>query len=131
MGILGLRSVGRRSKPKEELRLEVESNWPDRFSLSVAWRPRPESLREVGVSGIGGKEPEVGEEDVGEVPRVVEAVAGRPVREVAKALKTGWRGAKVESWSPNEAEFKTAYLAKEVGGALLSKREGFSEEKTS
>ena len=130
IGMLGRRSVGRRSNPKEELRLEVASKWPDRFSRNVAWSPKPESLREAGVVGMGGKEPEVGEDEVGEVPRVVEEVAGRPVREGAKALKTGWRGAKDDSLSPNEVEFKPAYFARDVEGALLSKREGFSDEKT-
>ncbi len=54
-GMLGLLRVAWRSTAKEELRLEATSKWPERFSLSVAVRAKPESLRETGVVGSGGK----------------------------------------------------------------------------
>lgn len=64
-GMLGRRSVGGPSTPKDELRLELPSKWPDLFSLNVAVRANPESFREIGVVGRGGKLPEMGDTDGG------------------------------------------------------------------
>jgi len=40
--------------PKEELLLGMESKLPDRFSLKVFVRAKPESFLEIGVVGILG-----------------------------------------------------------------------------
>ena len=42
------------SIPKEELLLGMESKFPDRFSLKVFVRARPESFLEIGVVGMLG-----------------------------------------------------------------------------
>lgn len=59
--------------PKDELRRDEASKWPDRFSRSEACRAIPESFRE-----LGGKWPEVGEWSLGE--------GGDPVLDVDPVL---------------------------------------------
>ena len=76
-GTLGLRNVGVRSKPKEELLLDMVSKCPDRFSLKVAVRAKPESLRDMGVPGSGGKVTVSGETDPGGLALVDLLVDGR------------------------------------------------------
>ena len=80
--MLGRRRVGTRSKTNEELRLDIESKCPDRFSRSVDCSANPESLRETGVVGNGGNVLDVGESlgDGGKLPFVVELVFGRSKR---------------------------------------------------
>jgi hypothetical protein len=122
----------------EELLLEVPSKWPDRFSLKVAVRAKPESAREV-VDEAGENIGEVGEPlgDGGEFVFVVEPVEGRSYSRLwsfldcKKALNTGGRGAKPDPSSPNIVEFKLTYLAKVLGGALWVYNEEFSEENVS
>ena len=92
----------------------------------------PESLREVGVKGNGGKEPPVGESwgEGGEVPLIVEPVVGLlSVFGGRKALNTGGRAAKFEALSPNAAELRLANFARALGTAMPVKIPGFSEEK--
>ncbi len=81
-GMLGLRNVGTRSKTKEELRLDMESKCPDRFSRRFVCNAKPESFREIGVVGRGGKVLDVGEirGEGGWLPLVVELVFGRSNR---------------------------------------------------
>lgn len=63
-GKLGRWRGGCLSMPKDELRRDFSSKWPDFFSLKVC--AKPESLRDTGVVGIGGKFIETGEmEDCG------------------------------------------------------------------
>ena len=78
--MLGRRRVGPRSRPKEPLRLELVSKWPDLFSLSVAVRANPESLREIGVVGRAGKLPETGETELGGLVLFDLLVDGRSTR---------------------------------------------------
>ncbi len=77
-GMLGRRRVGTRSKTKEELRFDVASKWPDRFSRSVLCSAKPESFRETGVVGKEGKLLDVGEifGEGGKLPFVVDPVLG-------------------------------------------------------
>jgi hypothetical protein len=75
-GILGLRMVGCLSTPNEELRLDVESKWPDRFSLKVDVKAKPESLRDIGVGGMGKCE-EAGDIEGGGLPFPDLLVEGR------------------------------------------------------
>ena len=131
-GALGRLKVGFRSNPKEELLRERPSKCPDRFSRSVACNANPESLREMGVMGSGGKFPDVGDREGGGLSLVVELVEGRCwslARE--KALKTSGRGAKFEPLSPNEVELRPANFAREVGCGFAVKIDGLSEEKVS
>lgn len=51
-GTLGRLKVGVRSKPKDELRREAASKFPDRLPRRVAVKVKPESFR--GTFGIGG-----------------------------------------------------------------------------
>lgn len=91
---------------------------------------KPESLRDVGVRGNGGKEPAVGDSCGGEVPFVVELVGGLvSVFGGRKALKTGGRAAKFEMLSPNEAELRLANFARALGTALPVNTPGFSDMK--
>lgn len=137
--MLGRLNVGTRSKPNDELRRDDISKCPERFSRSVACKAKPESLRETGVVGKGGKDTEVGESpgDSAELPFAVELVGGRSldrwesILDWVKALKTGGRDAKFELLSPKEDEFKLVNLASEVGGALPVNIDGFSDEKAS
>jgi hypothetical protein len=70
--------VGRRSRvPKEELRLERLSKWPDRFSRRVACNARPESLHDVGVVGIDGNFSDDGDIECGGLSLIVDDVDGR------------------------------------------------------
>lgn len=55
------RSTFIRIKLTDELRRLDESKWADRFSRRLAWRAYPESLRDIGVLGMGGKTVETGE----------------------------------------------------------------------
>lgn len=90
---------------------------------------KPESLREVGVRGNGGKEPAVGDScgEGGEMPFIVELVEGlMSGLGGRKALKTGGRGAKFEALSPNEAELRLANFARALGTALPVNTPGFS-----
>lgn len=94
-GWLGRRRVGTRSNPNcltlldmnvmaeslectEELLLDEVSKCPDRFSRRFACRAYAESLREIGVVGIGGKAVEIGDilGDGGEFVFIVDAVDG-------------------------------------------------------
>lgn len=138
-GMLGRRRVGTRSKTKEELRFDVASKCPDRFSRSVLCNAKPESFRETGVVGREGNALEVGESlgEGGKLPFVVEPVFGRSAKRGwslfawRNALKIGGRGAKLELASPKDVEFKLTNLARELRGASSVKIEGFSEEKAS
>lgn len=127
-GILGRLSVGTLST-YVELRFEEVSKCPDRFSRSVDCMPNPESLRDMGVTGNGGKDTEVGE-SLGEGGAVVELVDGLvSVLDGRKALNTRGRAAKLEALSPKEAELRPANFAKALGMALPVKIPGFSDEK--
>lgn len=66
------------STTKDELRRDEESKCPDLFSRREDCRAKPESLRETGVSGRAGKEPDVGEAlgEGGEEVLEVELVVG-------------------------------------------------------
>jgi hypothetical protein len=64
-GILGLRKVGARSMPKEELLLGMASKFPDRFSLKVFANAKPESFREIGVVGMLGNFVVIGDTEGG------------------------------------------------------------------
>ena len=48
-------ALGRRGMPKDELLRDAASKWPERFSRSDACRAMPESFRDDGVGGGGGK----------------------------------------------------------------------------
>ena len=92
----------------------------------------PESLREVGVKGNGGKEEPVGEScgEGGEAVLIVELVMGLlSVFDGRKALNTGGRAAKFEALSPNAAELRLANFARALGTAQPVKMPGFSDEK--
>ncbi len=101
----------------------------------------PESFREIemGVSGRGGNEVEIGETrgDGGELPLLVELVAGRSLDgrwsalAARKALKRGGWGATFDAYSPNEAELRLTNLANDVGWAAPSKTAGFSDANAS
>lgn len=97
----------------------------------------PESLREIGVVGRGGKCPEEGESDEGGLESLlVELVVGRSYcfwfsLALEKALKISGCGANAELFSPNAAELRPAYLASDVDGVLLLNIDGFSDEKVS
>jgi hypothetical protein len=123
--------VDLRSKPKDELRRERLSKWPERFSRRVAWRAKPESCRDSGVVGSGGKDTEVGERDGGGLSFVVELVVGRWSLNLEKALKTSGRGAKFEALSPKDVELRPANLARQVDDGVAENRDGDSEENVS
>src|SRR5215471_8552569 len=59
--------LGRRGMPcflsrlTDTLLREDPSKWPDLFSRKDAWTAKPESFRETGVGGNGGKKLEVGD----------------------------------------------------------------------
>ena len=121
-GTLGRRGTpGLRSTPKEELLRDAASKCADRFSRRDAWRASPESLRETGVGGKGGKLPDVGEEvrgDEGVLVFIVELVVGRsdPLENATsclafkKTLNIGGGGVTAGSW-PNEVELRLTYFA--------------------
>ena len=93
---------------------------------------KPESLREVGDRGNGGKEPAVGDScgEGGEVPFTVELVEGLVSGFGGrKALKTGGRAAKFEALSPKEVELRLANFARALGTALPVNTPGFSDMK--
>lgn len=126
-GILGRLSVGTLST-YVELRFEEVSKCPDRFSRSVDCIANPESLRDIGVIGKGGKELEVGD-SFGEGGAVVELVDGLgSVFDGRKALNTGGLAAKFEALSPKEAELRPANFASALGIALPVNTPGFSDE---
>lgn len=135
--MLGRRKVGALSNPYVELRLEELSKCPDRFSRKLAAIAYPESLREIGVSGNGGNEPEMGDSfgEGGELPLLVELVEGRSwdrsFLDCRNALNRGGFGAKFEALSPNDVELRLANFAREVEGAEPLKTEGFSDAKAS
>ena len=110
-GALGLRRVGCRSIANEELLRDLESKWPDRFSLNVAESENPESLREIGVvGGKRGNSPEIGDNDDGGLPLVDLLVDGRSTRvwsffDCKKALNTKCFFAELGSVSPKVVEF--------------------------
>ena len=79
-GALGLLNVGALSIPKEELRLDIESKCPDRFSRKVAVRAKPESFRDMGVVGRFGNCEELGETERGGLPFEDRPVDGRSTR---------------------------------------------------
>lgn len=120
-----------------ELRFEELSKCPDRFSRKLAAIAYPESLREIGVSGKGGKEPEIGDNfgEGGELPLVVELVEGRSWARsflgCKNALNRGGLGAKLDALSPNEVELRLANFARDVEGGKALKTEEFSEAKAS
>ncbi len=58
--MLGRRTVGFLSTAYVELRFERASKWPDRFSRKLG-KANPESLRDTGVRGRGGKDDEIGD----------------------------------------------------------------------
>lgn len=47
--------------PTDELRLDEPSRWPERFSRRLDASTKPDSLREMGVTGKGGYCGEVGD----------------------------------------------------------------------
>jgi hypothetical protein len=120
--------------PNDELRLDFSSKCPDRFSLRV-WA-NPESLRDTGVVGIGGKFIDTGDTDDGGLPLLDFAVGGRsgllgsPLA-LAKALKRGVRTELVESVSPNVDEFCVTHFPSELFTALGLKSASFSTENAS
>ncbi len=71
--------MGFRSGAYVELLLEAVSKCPDRFPRRLAGMAKPDSPREVGVSGRGGNEVDVGESfgEGGVLPFAVELVDGR------------------------------------------------------
>jgi hypothetical protein len=76
--MLGRWRLGCLSTPNEELLLEVPSKCPDLFSRSVAERAKPESLRlDVGVVGIAGKLPDIGDTEEGGLVPLDLLVEGR------------------------------------------------------
>lgn len=127
-GLLGRLSVGTRST-YVELRFDDVSKCPDLFSRRVLCIANPESLRDIGVIGSGGKEPDVGD-SLGEGGVVFELVDGLGSDfDGRKALNTGGRAAKFEALSPKEAELSPANLARALGTALPVNTPGFSDEK--
>lgn len=78
-GTLGRLNIGFRSGAYVELLLEAVSKWPDRFPRRPGGMAKPESVRDVGVSGRGGKVVDVGESfgEGGVLPFAVELVDGR------------------------------------------------------
>jgi hypothetical protein len=134
-GMLGLRIVGCRSIPKEELRLDAESKCPDRFSLKVDVKAKPESLRDIGVNGIGKCE-EAGDIEGGGLPFVDLLVDGRSTLvwsclDCRKALKTDVRCGVFSSSSPKAVEFSLTYFERVAEGAFCVNTDGFSDEKAS
>lgn len=102
--------------------------------MREVWIAKPESLRESGVieKEKGGKESEVGDNEDGELPFIVELVDGLgSVFGGRKALNTWGRPPALDSLSPNEAELRLAYFARELGAAIPLNTPGFSDEKAS
>jgi hypothetical protein len=132
-GRLGLCSGGWcLSMPNDELRLpEFSSKCPDRVSLRVC--AKPESLRDTGVVGIGGKFIDTGDTDEGGLPLLDFEVGGRSdllwsTRALAKALNRGVRLEPGASGSPNVDEFCDTHLPKELFGVVELRRASFSAE---
>ena len=136
-GALGRRSVGCLSTLNEELLLELASKCPDLFSLNVAARANPESFRETGVVGKGGKFPDTGETDEGGLALVEDLlVEGLSTRlwsffVCKNELKTKALLEATGSGSPKVVEFWPTYFASELGGAFWVKVASFSDEKAS
>jgi hypothetical protein len=103
----------------------------------VAVRANPESLREIGVVGIGGKLVETGDtEDWGLVPALDLLVVGLSdlllsVGATAKALKIGGRATLGGSGSPNAVELWVTHFPRALAGALGVNSEAFSDENAS
>ena len=129
-GTLGRRGTpGLRSTPKEELLRDAASEkCADLFSRSDAWRANPESFRETGVGGKGGKLPDVGEEvlgDEGVLVLIVELVGGRsdPLENATSCLafkntlNIGGGGVTAGS-CPKDVEFRLTYFANWVEWAF-------------
>ncbi len=78
-GRLGRWKTACLSMPNDELRRDFSSKWPDLFSRSVACSAKPESLRDTGVVGSGGKLNDTGDTDGGGLMLVLPdlAVCGR------------------------------------------------------
>ena len=74
-------ALGRRVIPNDELLRDAASKCPERFSRNEACNAMPESFRDAGVGGGGGKWPDVGEVSLGEGGEAValdpELVPGR------------------------------------------------------
>jgi hypothetical protein len=122
-GMLGLRIVVPRSTPKDELRLEFESKWPDLFSFKVAVRLNVELSLEMGIGGRGGKLPDTGDTDGGGLALLDFDVEGRSTRvwsffDCKNALKTVTLFVAFSSGSPKVVEFWFTYLASVLGGAF-------------
>jgi hypothetical protein len=135
-GTLGLRNVGARSMPKEELLLGMESKLPDRFSLKVFVRAKPESFLEIGVVGILGNFVVLGDTEGGGLALPDGLVDGRSTLvwstfDCKKALKTDCRGKVEDSASPKLVEFRLTYFASVLSGAFCVNRDGFSDENAS
>jgi hypothetical protein len=109
-GMLGLRLVAPRSTPKDELRLETASKWPDLFSFSVAVRLNEELSLATGIGGRGGKLPDTGDSDGGGLALLDLDVEGRSTLvwsflDCKNALNTVTFLAAFSSGSPNVVEF--------------------------
>jgi hypothetical protein len=135
-GTIGRLRVGCRSTPNDALRLELDSKWPDLFSLNVAVSANPESFLEIGVVGIGGKWTDNGEIEFGGLvllERLVDGLSNRlwSFLDCRKALKTDALLEESGSGSPKVVEFWLTYLAKELMGAFWVKVASFSEENAS
>src|SRR6187551_3013983 len=117
-GRLGRCNGGCLSTPNDELLLDFSSKLVERFSLRV-WA-NPESLRDTGVVGIGGKFIEMGETDDGGLPLPDFPVGGRSGLlgssfAFAKALKSGaWRPSTAPTL-PNVDEFCVTHFPREPG----------------
>lgn len=108
--MLGLRVPVPRSTPKDELRLEFESKWPDLFSFNVAVRLNEELSLETGIGGRGGKLPDTGDSDGGGLALLDLAVEGRSTLvwsffDCKNALNTVTFLDAFSSGSPNVVEF--------------------------
>ena len=111
--------MGLRSGAYVELLLEAVSKWPDRLPRRPTGMTKPESLREVGVSGRGGNIVDVGESfgEGGVLPFVVELVDGRWPSVLSifggwKALNMRDFAGRLELLSPNEVESRPTYFAR-------------------
>jgi len=120
--------------PNDELRRDFSSKCPERFSRRVC--ANPESLRDTGVVGIGGKLIEIGDTDEGGLPLFDLPVGGRSglvgsTLALAKALKRGVRTELEASPSPNVDEFCVTHLPRELCTVSGLKVGSFSAEKAS
>ena len=91
------------STPKDELRRDLSSKCPERFSRNVA--ANPESLREMGVVGIGGKFMETGDTDEGGLPLLDLLVVGRSLFGSIFACEKAWKiGIRMQSSGSGSAK---------------------------